>query len=78
MLFYFLLGILLISLGIPILDNITSIFSAITQYIVYSFAFKIYKVKKQMGIDQSQKQQQEEKQLIGFEVENNQLLYQEE
>lgn len=78
MLFYFLLGILLISLGIPILDNITSILSAITQYIVYSFAFKIYKVKKQMGIDQGQKQQQEDKQLIGFDVQDSQLLYQEE
>lgn len=78
MLFYFLLGILLISLGIPILDNITSILSAITQYIVYSFAFKIYKVKKQMGIDQDQKQQQEDKQLIGFDVQDSQLLYQEE
>ena len=76
--FYFLLGILLISLGIPILDNITSILSAITQYIVYSFAFKIYKVKKQMGIDQDQKQQQEDKQLIGFDVQDSQLLYQEE
>ena len=78
MLFYFLLGILLISLGIPILDNITSILSAITQYIVYSFAFKIYKVKKQMGIDQDQKQQQEDKQLIGFDVQDSQLLCQEE
>lgn len=77
MLFYFLLGILLISLGVPILDNITSIFSAITQYIVYSFAFKIYKVKKQMGISQEQ-QQEESKQLIGFDVEDSQLLYQEE
>lgn len=78
MLFYFLLGILLISLGIPILDNITSILSAVTQYIVYSFAFKIYKVKKQMGIDQNQKQQEESKQLIGFDIQDGQLSYQEE
>lgn len=78
MLFYFLLGILLISLGIPILDNLTSILSAVTQYIVYSFAFKIYKVKKQMGIDQNQKQQEESKQLIGFDIQDGQLSYQEE
>ena len=64
MLLYFLLGILFISLGIPILDAISSIVSAWSQYIVYLFAFKIYNIKKQMGSYEDE--EEGETQVMGF------------
>ena len=64
MLLYFILGILLVSLGIPILDALSSIISAWSQYVVYFFAYKIYAVKKKMGLDQED--DQEEERIIGF------------
>lgn len=64
MLLYFILGILLISLGIPILDALSSIVSAWSQYVVYSFAFKIYGIKQKMGLDQDD--EQEETKILGF------------
>ena len=64
MLLYFILGILLISLGIPILDALSSIVSAWSQYIVYVFAFKIYNIKVKMDIDQDE--EDSENQIMGF------------
>lgn len=64
MLLYFILGILFISLGIPILDALSSIVSAWSQYIVYIFAFKIYAIKSKMGAEGEE--EQEEKQVLGF------------
>ena len=49
MLLYFILGILFISIGIPLIENLMSIVSAFVEYIVYVYAFKIYKIKKQMN-----------------------------
>ena len=64
MLLYFILGILFISLGIPILDAFSSIVSAWSQYIVYIFAFKIYNIKIQMNLDDQEEEQ--EKQILSF------------
>ena len=64
MLLYFILGILFISLGIPVLDALSSIVSAWSQYIVYTYAFKIYSIKQKMGLDEEQDQQ--ETKILGF------------
>ena len=45
MLVYFILGVLLTTVFIPIVDNINSIISAFVEYVVYIFAFKIYAIK---------------------------------
>lgn len=65
MLLYFILGILFISLGIPILDALSSVVSAWSQYIVYIFAFKIYTIKQKMGLDQDE-QEEKETRILGF------------
>lgn len=64
MLLYFILGILFISLAIPILEALSSIVTAWSEYIVYLFAFKVYHIKLQM----SDKENEEEEQVrvIGF------------
>ena len=64
MLLYFILGILFISLGIPILDALSSIVAAWSQYVVYILAFKIYTIKSKMGVEEEE--EQEEKQVLGF------------
>lgn len=51
MLFYFILGILFISLGVPILENIESIISTFTEYIVYIFAYKVFLLKQKYNPD---------------------------
>lgn len=65
MLLYFILGILFISLGIPILDALSSVVSAWSQYIVYIFAFKIYTIKQKMGLDQDEEEEKETR-ILGF------------
>ena len=65
MLPYFILGILFITLGIPILEALSSAVSAWGQYVVYTFAFKIYTIKKKMGVDQEDQEEDEDK-IIGF------------
>lgn len=64
MLLYFILGILFISLVIPMLDALSSIISAWSQYIVYVFAFKIYSIKKKMEDDQDE--EEGETRILGF------------
>lgn len=63
MLLYFILGIIFISICVPLLQSLASIFSAIGQYVVYIFAFKIYKIKKEMNIEE---QEEEQANQIGF------------
>ena len=65
MLIYFILGILFITLGIPILQAFSSIVSAWAQYVVYIFALKIYNIKQRM----EKEEQEEESNPIGFQVE---------
>ena len=65
MLLYFILGILFISLGIPILDALSSVVSAWSQYVVYIFAFKIYTIKQKMGLDQDEEEEKETR-ILGF------------
>ncbi len=50
MLLYFILGILFISIGIPLIDNLMSIISTHTEFITYKIAFKVFKLKKEMKI----------------------------
>lgn len=67
MLLYFMLGIIFITLGYPLIENVSSIFQAITQYIVYKYALKIYKIKKEMGQDSQIEVQKEDNHIpIGF------------
>lgn len=66
MLLYFILGILFISLGIPILDALSSVVSAWSQYVVYIFAFKIYTIKQKMGLDQEDEEEEKETRILGF------------
>ena len=49
MLLYFILGILFISLGIPLLENIETIMSSWTEYIVYILAYKIIEIKTKIN-----------------------------
>lgn len=83
MLLCFILGILFISLGIPILEALSSAISAWSQYIVYIFAFKIYNIKQKMNLDQDQEDTSENKILgftsaIGEVIPNNRQELQEE
>lgn len=64
MLFYFILGILFISLGIPIIENLESILSAFSQYIVYYFAYKVYLLKEKFS---PQEEEQKKDFKIGFQ-----------
>ena len=67
MLLYFILGIIFITFGYPLIENIASVFQAITQYIVYKYALKIYKIKKEMGQDSQIEVQKEDSHIpIGF------------
>lgn len=68
MLLYFILGILFISLGFPIIEALSSIISAWSEYIVYIFAFKVYNIKIQMGSKEEGETENEETQAIGFVV----------
>ena len=65
MLLYFVLGILFITLGVPILQALSSIVSAWSEYIVYLFAFKIFGLKKEMG---QEEEEEDESNPIGFSV----------
>ncbi len=68
MLLYFILGILFISLGFPIIEALSSIISAWSEYIVYIFAFKVYNIKIQMSPKEEEEAENEETQAIGFVV----------
>ncbi len=67
MLLYFILGILFISIGIPLIDNLMSILSTHTELIAYKVAFKIYKIKKEMKIDDDD-QEEQKKHPMGFQT----------
>ena len=71
MLLYFILGILFVSLGMPLLENIDAIISAFVEYIVYILAYKIVKLKKKIKEESPEQQKQEEFQ-IGFR--DNEIL----
>lgn len=80
MLLYFILGIVFITIGYPLMQNIASVFQAITQYTVYKYALKIYKIKKQMGVDQELTVQEQHNPIgfrssveaIGYEISSDQ------
>lgn len=68
MILYFLLGIIFIVVGYPLLEDLTSIAQALTQYVVYKYAFKIYKIKKQMGVGEDVQVQDQTDHPIGFRI----------
>lgn len=63
MLLYFILGIVLVTIILPLIENIMSVFAAWTEYLVYKFAYKIYNLKKEMG-----EEEEEEKRPMGFQT----------
>ena len=67
MLSYFILGALFLFVGVPLLQSILSIINAWSEYRVYNFAFKVYKIKQQMYDDQD-KQQDNKKIPMGFQT----------
>lgn len=74
MLLYFILGILFISIGIPLIDNIMSIFSSYTQLFTYKIAFGIFKLKKEMNIDDDEQDSKKipmgfQTSAVGYEIE---------
>ncbi len=78
MLLYFILGILFISIGIPILENIESIISAFSEYIVYYFAYKVYQLKQQFAPDEDKQEEKKDfpvgfhhTEAIGYEVQTS-------
>lgn len=50
MLLYFILGIIFISIGIPLFEGISSFIQSFFEVTVYKQAFKVYKLKKEMGL----------------------------
>lgn len=50
MLLYFILGIIFISIGIPLFEGISSFIQSFFEVMVYKQAFKVYKLKKEMGL----------------------------
>lgn len=61
---YFILGILFVSFILPLLEQLLAIISALCDFIVYKYAFKVYKIKKDMGLDEQQ--QDQDLNIIGF------------
>ena len=77
MLLYFILGILFLALGMPIIQNTVSVLTAISQYIVYYFAYKVVKIKRSIG-QQDQEQEQQIPPAIGFQIPIEQEVYYQE
>lgn len=83
MLSYFILGALFLFVGVPLLQSILSIVNAWSEYKVYTFALKVYKIKQQMY---DQEQQQDNKKIpmgfqtdvIGMSIENPEEFQEEE
>lgn len=67
MLFYFILGALFMTVGVPLLQIIVSIVTAWSELVVYKLAFKVYELKRQMEVD-DQDQQEEKKFPMGFQT----------
>lgn len=66
MLIYFILGILLISVILPITNFFQSFLQIFIEYITYTYAYKIYKIKEKM---KENDQEEEDKNPIGFHTE---------
>lgn len=66
MLFYFILGILFVSIALPITTFFSSWLDVITQYITYKYAYKIYKIKILMTEKEEEDQDQKGKIPMGF------------
>lgn len=65
---YFILGVFFISFVIPVLNQIMSILESLSEWVVYTIAFKIYQIKKQMNIEDKDKE--EDVNVIGFQINN--------
>lgn len=76
--FYFILGILFIIIINPILENLVAIVSAWAEYKIYTFALKVYQIKKEMGLDEGEEEQPSKKipmgfhtDVVGYEIDTN-------
>lgn len=49
MLLYFILGIIFVTIVLPIIDNLVSIITSYTEYITYIIAAKVYHIQKELG-----------------------------
>lgn len=56
MLFYFILGILFVSIVFPITSFFASFLDIYTEYITYVFTYKVYKIKTLMKSNQEEQQ----------------------
>lgn len=65
MLFYFILGMLFISIIIPLCTFFQSFLDILIQYITYLYAYKINEIKKKMN-DEKEEEEQETKNPMGF------------
>lgn len=79
-LLYFILGSVFIIIGTPALSAIADMFDSLSQLVMYKVAFKIWSFKKQMGVQQEDKEQEAQKvpmgfhsDLIGVEIPNSSL-----
>ena len=66
MLLYFILGIIFISIIIPLLENLESLLSSYTEYLVYIIAYKITLLKTKIKAQQLKIQEEEDQFEIGF------------
>ena len=65
---YFILGVFFISFVIPVLNQLMSIIESLSEWVVYTIAFKIYRIKKQINIEDKDKEEDEKE--IGFQINN--------
>ncbi len=70
---YFILGVLFVSFFTPVLSQLVSIIENFSEFITYSIAFKIYKIKKNMNLYKKNNEKEEEEQdqqirAIGFKI----------
>lgn len=86
MLLYFILGILFISIIIPLCSFFQSFLDILIEYITYNYAYKVNKIKLLMEKQSEELEQEEEKknpigfytQAIGFQKDDQEEYQQEE
>lgn len=64
MLLYCILGIALITIVLPLIENLMSIVESYTEFLIYKIAYKIYLIKKEMK--ESLEEEEKQKFSMGF------------
>lgn len=70
MLLYFILGIIFVSVVLPVIENLLSCMSAWSEYVNYVFALKIYKIKEKLGVNVQIEENKNSKSPMGFQQTN--------